>query len=129
MRHTEAGGARTANKNPGRRGARPLCALKRRGRGVLLAGVSEVRHETIHFTGRVQGVGFRYTALQVAREFEVAGTVRNLADGRVELEVEGGGGEVDAFVTALEERMHGYIRRTERQAELRAPQLQGFAIR
>ena len=90
--------------------------------------MADVHHETVYFSGRVQGVGFRYTTLQVAKEFEVAGRVRNLADGRVHLEVEGRASEVTAFVTAVEERMHGYIRKTERQAVTRPAQLQGFEI-
>lgn len=90
--------------------------------------MSEIHHESVCFSGRVQGVGFRYTALQVAKEFEVAGFVRNLPDGRVQLEAEGRAAEVAAFVTALEERMHGYIRKTERSARTAAPQFTGFAI-
>lgn len=89
----------------------------------------EVQLETVLFTGRVQGVGFRYQTLQVAKEFEVAGYVQNLPDGRVQLEAEGPASEVNAFVTAVEERMHGYIRKTERRAAKRPPQFQGFAIR
>jgi acylphosphatase len=91
--------------------------------------MSEVHHESIFFSGRVQGVGFRYTALQVAREFEVAGFVCNLPDGRVLLEAEGRKEEVGAFLTALEERMHGYIRKTERSARVRVPQFSGFGIK
>ena len=91
--------------------------------------MSEVHHEAVYFTGRVLGVGFRYTALQVAKEFEVAGFVRNLPDGRVHLEAEGRATEVAAFVTALEERMHGYIRKTERSARVRPPEFSGFGIK
>jgi len=91
--------------------------------------MSEVHHETVHFSGRVQGVGFRYTTLQVAQEFDVAGYVCNLPDGRVQVEAEGRPEEVAAFVTALEERMHGYIRKTERSAGKRAPQFSGFGIK
>ena len=58
----------------------------------------EVHHATVYFTGRVQGVGFRYQALQVAREFEVSGVVQNLPDGRVQLEAEGAAEEVRAFI-------------------------------
>ncbi len=71
-------------------------------------------HAIVYFSGHVQGVGFRYTALQVAKEFEVTGRVGNLPDGRVQLEVAGNPDEVNAFVAAVEERMHGYIRRVER---------------
>jgi len=91
--------------------------------------MSEIHHETVFFTGRVQGVGFRYTALQVAKEFEVSGWVRNLPDGRVQLEAEGAPRTVKDFVVALEERMHGYIRKTERQSAKRPPQFAGFDIR
>ena len=43
----------------------------------------------VYFSGRVQGVGFRFTCQSLARGFEVAGYVRNLPDGRVELVAEG----------------------------------------
>lgn len=88
-----------------------------------------ITHETIHFCGRVQGVGFRYTTLQIAREFEVSGYAQNLVDGRVCVEVEGDLREIDGFVAAIEERMHGYIRKVERSSQRRAPQYRGFTIR
>jgi acylphosphatase len=91
--------------------------------------MAEAYSETIYFTGHVQGVGFRYTTLQVAREFEVAGCVRNLADGRVQLEAEGRPEEIEAFVAAVQERMHGYIRSVERVSVRRPAQFQGFHIR
>jgi acylphosphatase len=91
--------------------------------------MSDVHHEIVHFTGRVQGVGFRFQALQVAREFEVAGYVQNLPDGRVRLEVEGARGEIEDFLSALGERMEGHIRHTERVAGRRAPRFSGFEIR
>lgn len=89
----------------------------------------EVHHEDVYYTGRVQGVGFRYQTLQVARGFEVSGYVRNLMDGRVHLEVEGARSEVDAFVEAIAEHMQGYIRETARQPSRRSATLQGFGIR
>ncbi len=89
----------------------------------------EVHHETIFFSGRVQGVGFRYSTLQAAKEFEVAGYVQNLADGRVVVEAEGHRSEIDALVAAIEERMHGHIRKTERSGGKRNAQFRGFSIR
>jgi acylphosphatase len=59
------------------------------------------RRKTVFFAGRVQGVGFRYTAKTVATGFEIVGTIRNLSDGRVELVVEGRRAELDAFHAAL----------------------------
>lgn len=91
--------------------------------------MTEVHHATVFFTGRVQGVGFRYQALQVAKGFEVSGFVLNLPDGRVQLEAEGAAGEVGEFITAVQERMEGYIRKTEQSASKRAAQFKGFAIR
>jgi len=70
--------------------------------------------ETVYFSGHVQGVGFRYNTVQVAREFAVAGWVKNLADGRVQLEVEGEGKEVDRLIAAVEKRMADFIRQTQR---------------
>jgi acylphosphatase len=89
----------------------------------------DVHHETVYFGGHVQGVGFRYSVLQVAKEFEVAGFVRNLADGRVELQAEGTPRDVADFIVAVEEKMHGYIRKTERTVAKRAPEFRGFSIR
>ena len=47
-----------------------------------------VRYEVI-FKGRVQGVGFRYTAQDYAQGLGLLGWVRNLADGSVQLVAEG----------------------------------------
>ncbi len=87
-----------------------------------------VQHTVIHFSGHVQGVGFRYAALQVAREYEVAGQVSNLADGRVRLEIEGSPSETEAYLSAVKERMHGYIRSMDRVQQNRSAVFQGFAI-
>ncbi len=91
--------------------------------------MADVHHETVYFAGRVQGVGFRYATLQVAKEFDVAGHVRNLTDGRVQVQVEGAPAEVSAFIAAVEERMHGFIRKTERSVQKRPPQHSGFEIK
>ena len=91
--------------------------------------MAEVLHETVWFSGHVQGVGFRYTTTQVAREYEVTGLVQNLTDGRVLLDCEGEEREVAAFVTAVSDRLHGYIRKVERRSERRPAQFSGFAIR
>ena len=63
------------------------------------------------YSGRVQGVGFRYSAREVACGFEVTGSVRNLPDGRVELVAEGNEEEVKAFLEAIHQSQLGnYIR-------------------
>ena len=65
----------------------------------------------ILYSGRVQGVGFRYSAKTVATGFEVTGTVRNLTDGRVELIAEGSRSELEGFQAAIRESgVAGFIR-------------------
>jgi acylphosphatase len=91
--------------------------------------MADIHHETVFLSGHVQGVGFRFSVLQVAREFEVAGFVSNLPDGRVQLEAEGRANDVGAFIEAVQEKMHGYIRKVERTAGRRARQFSGFVIR
>ena len=59
----------------------------------------------VYYSGRVQGVGFRYTARSVARGFSVTGFVKNLSDGRVHLVVEGQAAEVRAFLNSLQADM------------------------
>ena len=56
------------------------------------------------YSGRVHGVGFRYTAKMTARGFDVTGTVRNLSDGTVELIAEGARPELEAFREAVRMR-------------------------
>lgn len=57
----------------------------------------------VYYSGRVQGVGFRYTVKSVALGYEVTGVVRNLPDGRVEVNAEGQPGELEAFRQAIRE--------------------------
>jgi len=69
----------------------------------------------VHYSGNVQGVGFRFTAIRIARGYDVTGTVRNLPDGRVECVVEGEPEQIDAFLAELGEAMRGYIHRCQQQ--------------
>ncbi|MEO1999328.1 MAG: acylphosphatase [Planctomycetaceae bacterium] len=65
------------------------------------------------YTGRVQGVGFRWTTRSIARRFPVTGTVRNLPDGTVELVAQGPATAVADFLAAVAERMGEQIHGTE----------------
>lgn len=68
----------------------------------------------IRYSGRVQGVGFRATARQIARGRMVSGWVRNEGDGSVQMEVEGDAIEVDRYLLALSEAMSTLIASAER---------------
>jgi acylphosphatase len=82
----------------------------------------------ILFHGRVQGVGFRFTAQQIAGQFTVHGFVRNLPDGSVELVVEGEPDQVVAFLTMLSRRMGRYID-SQTITEQPVAGYQGFDVR
>jgi acylphosphatase len=53
------------------------------------------------YEGRVQGVGFRFSVRSIATGYDLVGCVKNLIDGRVELEVQGEESEVDEFLEAI----------------------------
>jgi acylphosphatase len=80
------------------------------------------------YQGHVQGVGFRYTTHGLARRFAVAGYVRNLPDGRVEVVVEGADQEVSRFLQALARQMAEYIEHRE-EHDHAATSLTTFEIR
>ncbi|MBQ9648778.1 MAG: acylphosphatase [Oscillospiraceae bacterium] len=61
----------------------------------------------IYFSGRVQGVGFRYSAVYLARPLDLTGWVKNLWDGRVEMEVQGEETAIAEYLKAL--RTQRYI--------------------
>jgi acylphosphatase len=79
---------------------------------------------TVFYSGRVQGVGFRYTVKALTPGFEVTGTVRNLDDGRVEMIAEGEREELDAFRQAIRES--GLGRMIQREDEAFGPAAGGF---
>ncbi len=65
------------------------------------------------WTGRVQGVGFRYTAESAALDLKLVGWVRNLPDGRVEAIVEGSEKALKSFLEQIGSGpMKPYIRQT-----------------
>ncbi len=83
----------------------------------------------IFYSGHVQGVGFRYTVKSVAAGFEVTGLVRNLPDGRVELQAEGLEAELEAFRQALRDAgLDHFIRQEEVTWSEATGGLRGFEI-
>lgn len=82
----------------------------------------------VYYSGRVQGVGFRYTAESLAQNFDVAGYVRNLPNGDVELVAEGPADQVEQFLKAVAGRMARHIHHTTIQDETPGG-YQGFEVR
>ena len=84
---------------------------------------------TVLYSGKVQGVGFRYTAKTVATGFEITGTIRNLPDGRVELVAEGRRQELADFRAAiLDAGLAGFIRDEQVTWAPAKNELRGFEI-
>ncbi|BAP85458.1 acylphosphatase [Paucilactobacillus hokkaidonensis JCM 18461] len=52
-------------------------------------------------TGTVQGVGFRFSTLQLARKFNLTGFVANESDGSVYIEAQGAEADLEQFATAI----------------------------
>ena len=67
------------------------------------------------FEGTVQGVGFRFTTSRLAKGFDIVGWVRNLPDGRVELQVMGESPEVEVFLGSFE---HSTLRHRIQRMEI-----------
>ena len=60
------------------------------------------------FTGRVQGVGFRYFA-QMNAKLNITGYVRNASNGNVEMEAQGSEDDINKFILSLR-KGNGFIR-------------------
>ena len=83
----------------------------------------------VFFEGRVQGVGFRWTVKNLARGYDVTGWVKNLPDGRVEMQASGNGDEVDAFIEAIEEsELKSHIKKVDVSVMAPPPEFRGFEI-
>ena len=83
----------------------------------------------IFYSGRVQGVGFRYSVKTLATGFEVTGTVANLPDGRVELTAEGAQGELEEFRKAIQDsEVGGFIKREDASWLSAKNEYRGFNI-
>lgn len=83
----------------------------------------------IVFRGCVQGVGFRYTTRGIAKRFDVAGYVKNLHDGTVELVVSGAADVVAAFSGQVAERFRENLSSVDSEDFEAAEEFRGFGIR
>jgi acylphosphatase len=80
------------------------------------------------FRGNVQGVGFRYTAQQTAREYPVTGFVRNLPDGTVEMLIQGAPADIDQCIREVQDSFLGFIRDTRIEPAPYNPRYTDFRV-
>jgi acylphosphatase len=84
----------------------------------------------VFYEGNVQGVGFRYSVRQIAKGFDITGSVRNLHDGRVELLATGEEDEVRAFLEAIgQSELRAHIKKSVETPLSDPPPFRGFEIR
>lgn len=79
------------------------------------------------YTGKVQGVGFRYFTKKTAKKYNIKGYVRNLKDGRVELVVNDSYGDIDEFLREIQ-RGNGFMDIKETKIEEKACNANSFEI-
>lgn len=88
----------------------------------------EVHQATIFFSGHVQGVGFRHQVFLIAKGFECTGWVKNLADGRVQLYLEGEKDTIRAFTDAVLDELDVFIKTSEETRTLGKRVAKSFKI-
>ena len=80
------------------------------------------------FVGRVQGVGFRFTVLSAANRCGLAGVVRNIPDGNVEMIAQGNPGDIDECIRQIQQTFASYINETKIEEIPYDPEYEGFKI-
>lgn len=84
----------------------------------------------VFYAGHVQGVGFRYSVKQIAKGFDVTGSVRNLPGGRVELQASGEPRELAAFLEAIaHSELRAHIKEQTEMPLVGEFSFRGFEIR
>ncbi|MFH0731326.1 MAG: acylphosphatase [Candidatus Omnitrophota bacterium] len=83
----------------------------------------------IYYSGYVQGVGFRWTAEDIANRMHLAGWVKNLSDARVEVICEGEEQKVKDFLASLKTKMQRYVSDIDIEWEEFKGEFKDFQIR
>jgi acylphosphatase len=93
-------------------------------------GTRNIRRLAARFDGHVQGVGFRFTTVEVARDFAVQGFVQNMVDGSVKVVAEGEESELMRFLDALRaSQIYRHVIREDISWPIATGELEGFTIR
>ncbi len=83
----------------------------------------------LYFSGRVQGVGFRFATNAIAKKFPMNGTVENCPDGRVKIIVEAESKVIDCFIEAVSTSTAGRIKQMERYESEPSHEFENFSVR
>lgn len=83
----------------------------------------------MYISGEVQGVGFRYSAKYAARRLGLTGYVRNLYDGRVEVEVQGDRELISMFLSEIDAGSYVRIENIESRDIPLVPEERSFTVR
>ena len=82
-----------------------------------------------YYTGKVQGVGFRFTVQDIAFDLKVTGWVKNLRDGRVEAVVEAEETTLKDFLAKINQYFSPYIQDADIQWQPATGEFKDFEIR
>ena len=89
---------------------------------------SKIEARRVIYRGRVQGVGFRYTANHIAQRYAVTGYVKNLRDGSVELVAEGAATEIQRMLAEIAAEMAGNIDTADVRVETASGKYSTFEV-
>ena len=80
------------------------------------------------YSGKVQGVGYRWNVLKIAQSYQVSGYVKNLTSGRVEMLIEGERKEVNKLIFEVEEKLKEFWKTKEVEEKPGLPHYENFRI-
>ena len=83
----------------------------------------------MYYSGRVQGVGFRFTAEDIARDLSVSGWVKNLRDGRVEITAEAEESVLKDFLGRINDAFSHYIKDADIEWAEPAGRFEDFGVK
>lgn len=83
----------------------------------------------VKYEGRVQGVGFRITVVELAEGLDIAGQVRNASDGSVRLRAEGEQDQLSELLARIRRRFaRNIVRETPTWTEIASISQAGFGV-
>jgi len=83
----------------------------------------------VYYSGKVQGIGFRFTVIRLAEKLDVTGWVNNLEDARVELVAEAAGSALEDFLSQISNIFSRYIQNIDVSWEPATGEFKDFGVR